>query len=130
MHASAWLRYETTFHIPPERWSRNYGCCDTPGRLKGRLGGRVRLELTWRADPPRTLPHGADQLSSGRSGTDGGGRCAARRRGHPRATSRQVTQVSSETRITFSSGLMPTRSLFKRCIRRNGDKIPGSATRG
>jgi ABC-2 type transport system ATP-binding protein len=26
--------------------------CDTPGRLKERFGGRVRLELAWRDDPP------------------------------------------------------------------------------
>jgi ABC-2 type transport system ATP-binding protein len=26
--------------------------CDTPGRLKDRFGGLVRLDLTWRGDPP------------------------------------------------------------------------------
>jgi hypothetical protein len=41
-----------------------------------------------------------------------------------------VRRVSSETRITFFSGFTPASSLFKRCIRRNGDKLPGSATRG
>jgi ABC-2 type transport system ATP-binding protein len=30
--------------------------CDTPGRLKAALGGDVRLEVVWRADPPLSEP--------------------------------------------------------------------------
>jgi ABC-2 type transport system ATP-binding protein len=30
--------------------------CDTPGRLKGRLGDDVRLELVWRCEPPVSDP--------------------------------------------------------------------------